>query len=97
MASFGCAQPGHLRSLRSCLSTTLRDSCDFSPRTGDSMQAQQSDNPSSEHHCEHIAAGCEGIVHTVAVHYAHAQADDVTTKVASIEGANGVTHYYLSQ
>ncbi|VDM07443.1 unnamed protein product [Wuchereria bancrofti] len=126
MASFGCSQPGHLRSLRSCLSTTLRDSCDFSPRTGgsiksntmpsitmlsrtvshtdgkglrnardtgpvsvpiaagDNMQALQSDNPSSEHHCEHIAAGCEGIVHTVAVHYAHAQAEDVTTKFVLI-------------
>uniref|UniRef100_A0A0R3RRF4 ubiquitinyl hydrolase 1 n=1 Tax=Elaeophora elaphi TaxID=1147741 RepID=A0A0R3RRF4_9BILA len=138
MASFGCSQPGHLRSLRSCLSTTLRDSSNLSPPASGSIksntmpsitisshtdskglrdakdtsghtsgpvpvaagsvtQALQSDTSSSEHYCERIAAGCVGIVHTVAVHYAHAPTENVTTKVASIEGANGVTHYYISQ
>ncbi|EFO21481.1 hypothetical protein LOAG_07006 [Loa loa] len=140
MASFGCSQPGHLRSLRSCLRTTLQNPSDLSSRTGGSiksstmpsimissktasytdskelrnagdtsghtsdpvsipvragggMQALQSHSPRSEH----TAAGCEGIVHTVAVHYTHTPAEDITTKVASIEGANGVTHYYISQ
>ncbi|CAG9534498.1 unnamed protein product [Cercopithifilaria johnstoni] len=141
MASFGRSQPGHLRSLRSCLSTTLRDSSNSSPpedgsiksnampyintssrtshtdgkglrnardtlgHTSDSvpvplasgMQALQSHASNSKPYREHISAGCEGVVHTVAVHYAHAPAENVTTKVASVEGANGVTHYYISQ
>ncbi|VDP21458.1 unnamed protein product, partial [Onchocerca flexuosa] len=144
MASFGCSQPGHLRSLRSCLSTTLRDPSDVSPRRDDSiksntmpfitvssktashidgkghrnardvlghvsnplsvsiaadgfMQALQSHVPSSKHYCEHMDAGCEEVVHTVAVHYTHAPSENITTKVASVEGANGVTHYYISQ
>ncbi|MCP9258026.1 OTU7A [Dirofilaria immitis] len=143
MASFGCSQPGHLRSLRSGLSTNLQGPPDLSPRdrsvksntmpsitissgavfhTDDKelrnardisghisdpvsvpvtangfMQALQSHVPGSKHCYEHVAAGCEGIVHTVAVHYAHAPSENITTKVSSIEGANGVTHYYVSQ
>ncbi|VDK81314.1 unnamed protein product, partial [Onchocerca ochengi] len=141
MASFGCSQPGHFRSLRSCLSTTLQDPSNLSPQRDDSiksntmpsitvssrsashtdskghrntrdalghvssvsfatdgfMQTLQSHVPSSKHYCEHIDAGSEEIVHTVAVHFAHAPSENITTKVASVEGANGVTHYYISQ
>lgn len=48
------------------------------------MQALQSHASSSEHYCEHVTAGCEGVVHTVAVHYAHAPTEDVTTKFVHI-------------
>uniref|UniRef100_A0A915Q7V4 ubiquitinyl hydrolase 1 n=1 Tax=Setaria digitata TaxID=48799 RepID=A0A915Q7V4_9BILA len=143
MASFGCSQPGHLRSLRSCLSTTLRSPSDLSPQrygsiksntmpsitvssvtashidkgmknawdisghdlspasvpvvVGSVAQASQSHFPDSKHCSEHTAASCERIVHTVAVHYTHAPSENITAKVASVEGANGVTHYYISQ
>ncbi|KAM3720364.1 OTU domain-containing protein 7B [Dirofilaria immitis] len=97
MASFGCSQPGHLRSLRSGLSTNLQDPVSVPVTANGFMQALQSHVPGSKHCYEHVAAGCEGIVHTVAVHYAHAPSENITTKVSSIEGANGVTHYYVSQ
>lgn len=44
------------------------------------IQALQSHTPSPEHYYEHISPGCEGIVHTVAVHFAHTPTEDVTTK-----------------
>lgn len=125
---FRCSQPGHLRSLRSCLPTVAsRESSDSSPcgggsvksntmpaiavsllsptqtddkdgfkngrdapdRTSASMVAgsivsdSQSSQPfvlGTQRYYERVAAGCEGIVHTVAVHYAHAPFEDVTTK-----------------
>lgn len=36
------------------------------------------------------------IVHTVAVHNAQHPSQSITTKVSSIKGANGVTHYYVT-
>uniref|UniRef100_A0A0N5CNZ2 Regulator of G-protein signaling loco n=1 Tax=Thelazia callipaeda TaxID=103827 RepID=A0A0N5CNZ2_THECL len=137
MASFGCSQPGHLRSLRSCFSTTMRDKSDFSSSRDSAIKSKTMPSiavsfmPSSPENnaksgSDHatpnqtssaafvpfvansrqsslsgskffVSRNCEEIIHTVAVHYTHAPSEDVTTKVSSIKGANGVTHYYVSQ
>lgn len=56
------------------------DSVSVPTTAGSVVQTLQSHVPSSEHYCERISGGCEGTVHTVAVHYAHAPAEDITTK-----------------
>ncbi|VDK68124.1 unnamed protein product [Litomosoides sigmodontis] len=72
------ASHGDGKGLRNVRDTFGSDSISVPAATP--VQTLQSHVPSSEHCCERISAGCEGNVHTVAVHYSHAPAEDVTTK-----------------
>uniref|UniRef100_A0A915B122 ubiquitinyl hydrolase 1 n=1 Tax=Parascaris univalens TaxID=6257 RepID=A0A915B122_PARUN len=104
MASFG-TRPGRLRSLRSGTTADRGDENDSEKKrnTGRSIKSStmpsigssNADNGAGDH--KHIGEETpRRTVHTVAVHDAQHPFESITTKVSSVEGANGVTHYYIS-
>lgn len=102
MTSFGCTQPGHLRSLRPCSRPPLdeRSGEGDSESVARSARSVKSNTMPSLSTCSTNVPSerrpCEENMHTLAVHNAQHPSECVTTKVSSIEGANGVTHYYIS-
>lgn len=90
-----CSQPGHLRSLRSCLAASTRNGSECNGASVKSntmpsislasMSTSATNEKWSRENCQTkssrlASGGGEGVVHTVAVHYAHAPSEDVTTK-----------------
>ncbi|MFH4977495.1 hypothetical protein AB6A40_004204 [Gnathostoma spinigerum] len=103
MASFGNVEPGHIRSLRPAnISTPTRIVRSVKSNT---MPSLSNLSLSSAAHNSPACAStpqaspvhkAEAGVHTVAVHNEKYPSETFTTKVSSVAGADGVTHYYIS-
>lgn len=104
MTSFGYEQPGHVRSLRpyARLPEEGQGDADRCTNKKNSLQSNRSlksnTMPLLSGHVPGDASkdAHEDRLHTVAVHNAERPSECITTRVSSVKGANGVTHYYIS-
>lgn len=104
MTSFGCALPGRFRSLRPCgrivTASKEKDEEEQENTTRCSRSVKSNTMPSLSVGIPAVSSDEQSThernLHTLAVHNVQHPSECVTTKVSSIEGANGVTHYYIS-